>query len=181
MQARVVVDMALVEVVLGPPKYSSAAEELSTAVSTPGVAAGLVWTAAGGGVQCVECVAVTRGEGRSEGTLGQLTLTGQVREGGGKGGGEGFLCGGECGRQRGGGGSVGGGGGRDASADTGATRTQWTGVCSSPGLSVAPPQYILWLNLFRTSVAALGRSLRVSGGYRCKHLSCQCFQQWSHW
>ena len=65
------VDAALIETVLGPPKYSSAAEELSAAVSSPGVVAGLVWTAAGGGVQCVECVAVTRGEGRSEGAMGE--------------------------------------------------------------------------------------------------------------
>jgi hypothetical protein len=43
----VVVDMALVEAVLGPVKYASAAEELSSAVASPGVAAGLVWTAAG--------------------------------------------------------------------------------------------------------------------------------------
>jgi ATP-dependent Lon protease len=71
LQARIVVDAALVETVLGPPKYSSAAEELSDAVSSPGVVAGLVWTAAGGGVQCVECVAVTRGEGRSEGAMGE--------------------------------------------------------------------------------------------------------------
>ena len=70
-QARIVVDAALIETVLGPPKYSSAAEELSAAVSSPGVVAGLVWTAAGGGVQCVECVAVTRGEGRSEGAMGE--------------------------------------------------------------------------------------------------------------
>jgi hypothetical protein len=48
----VVVDMALVEVVLGPAKYASAAEELSSAVSCPGVAAGLVWTAAGEMVVC---------------------------------------------------------------------------------------------------------------------------------
>ena len=39
-----------------------------------GVVAGLVWTAAGGGVQCVECVAVTRGEGRSEGAMGECLL-----------------------------------------------------------------------------------------------------------
>lgn len=71
LQARIVVDMALVETVLGPPKYASAAEELSTAVSTPGVVAGLVWTSAGGGVQCVECVAVTKGEGRRGGGLGE--------------------------------------------------------------------------------------------------------------
>jgi hypothetical protein len=33
-----------------------------------GVVAGLVWTAAGCGVQCV---AVTQGEGRSEGAMGE--------------------------------------------------------------------------------------------------------------
>jgi ATP-dependent Lon protease len=66
--------MALVEAVLGPLKYASAAEELSAAVATPGVVAGLVWTSAGGGVQCVECVAVTQGQGRREGSLGEHGL-----------------------------------------------------------------------------------------------------------
>jgi hypothetical protein len=72
--ARVIVDLGLVEAVLGPAKYQGAAD-VAAAVSGPGVAAGLVWTAAGGGVQYVECVRV--GEGQP-GQLGQLTLTGQV-------------------------------------------------------------------------------------------------------
>lgn len=73
-QARVVVDVALVEAVLGPPQFQGA-DDVAAAVNGPGVAAGLVWTAAGGGVQFVECVKV--GEGRP-GQAGQLTLTGQV-------------------------------------------------------------------------------------------------------
>jgi hypothetical protein len=73
-QSRVVVDVALVQAVLGPPKYQGA-DDVAAAVSGPGVAAGLVWTAVGGGVQFVECVRV--GEGR-QGQPGQLTLTGQV-------------------------------------------------------------------------------------------------------
>eukprot|EP00775_Hariotina_reticulata_P001826 gene1826-2160_t len=71
--ARVIVDLALVEAVLGPAKYQGAAD-VAAAVSGPGVAAGLVWTAAGGGVQYVECVRVGVGQ---PGQLGQLTLTGQ--------------------------------------------------------------------------------------------------------
>jgi hypothetical protein len=73
-QSRVVVDVALVQLVLGPPQYQGA-DDVAAAVSGPGVAAGLVWTAVGGGVQFVECVKV--GEGRP-GQPGQLTLTGQV-------------------------------------------------------------------------------------------------------
>eukprot|EP00882_Tetradesmus_deserticola_P011953 GHRQ01012651.1.p1 GENE.GHRQ01012651.1~~GHRQ01012651.1.p1 ORF type:complete len:431 (+),score=164.34 GHRQ01012651.1:26-1294(+) len=73
-QSRVVVDVALVEAVLGPRQYQGA-DDVAAAVSGPGVAAGLVWTAVGGGVQFVECVRV--GEGR-QGQPGQLTLTGQV-------------------------------------------------------------------------------------------------------
>eukprot|EP00879_Flechtneria_rotunda_P024699 GHRR01026205.1.p1 GENE.GHRR01026205.1~~GHRR01026205.1.p1 ORF type:complete len:722 (+),score=296.53 GHRR01026205.1:1098-3263(+) len=73
-QALVVVDVALVEAVLGPAKYQGAAD-VAAAINGPGVAAGLVWTAAGGGVQFVECAKV--GEGRP-GQPGQLTLTGQV-------------------------------------------------------------------------------------------------------
>ncbi|WIA37890.1 hypothetical protein OEZ86_014737 [Tetradesmus obliquus] len=75
-QSRVVVDVALVQAVLGPPQYQGA-DDVAAAVSGPGVAAGLVWTAVGGGVQFVECVRV--GEGRP-GQPGQLTLTGQVGE-----------------------------------------------------------------------------------------------------
>jgi hypothetical protein len=73
-QSRVVVDVGLVQAVLGPPQYQGA-DDVAAAVSGPGVAAGLVWTAVGGGVQFVECVRV--GEGR-QGQPGQLTLTGQV-------------------------------------------------------------------------------------------------------
>jgi hypothetical protein len=73
-QSRVVVDVALVQAVLGPPQYQGS-DDVAAAVSGPGVAAGLVWTAVGGGVQFVECVKV--GEGRP-GQPGQLTLTGQV-------------------------------------------------------------------------------------------------------
>jgi hypothetical protein len=73
-QSRVVVDVGLVQAVLGSPQYQGA-DDVAAAVSGPGVAAGLVWTAVGGGVQFVECVRV--GEGR-QGQPGQLTLTGQV-------------------------------------------------------------------------------------------------------
>lgn len=70
-----VVDVAMVEAVLGPPQFvlSDAADR----VSAPGSAAGLVWTAAGGLVQYVECCAV--GEGR-QGSMGRLTLTGMVAD-----------------------------------------------------------------------------------------------------
>ena len=55
----VVVTRALVELVLGPPKYSPA--EALERVAGPGTAAGLVWTAVGGGVQYIECAKVGPG------------------------------------------------------------------------------------------------------------------------
>lgn len=64
----------LVEKVLGPPKFVGS--DASERILTPGAAAGLVWTAAGGLVQYVECCCVSKGHA---GRLGQLTLTGQVR------------------------------------------------------------------------------------------------------
>ena len=72
-QSVVKVDMALVERVLGPVKFRGT--EVTEQVAAPGAAAGLVWTAAGGGVQFIECVRVSRGV---VGRPGSLMLTGQV-------------------------------------------------------------------------------------------------------
>ncbi len=66
-----VVDVGIIEAVLGPPKFVTS--EAADRISAPGSAAGLVWTAAGGLVQYVECCAV--GEGQ-DGHMGRLTLTG---------------------------------------------------------------------------------------------------------
>ncbi|KAK9840022.1 hypothetical protein WJX74_002213 [Apatococcus lobatus] len=69
------VDEELVEVVLGPPKFTDAdAEER---IVSPGSAAGLVWTSVGGAVQYVECCCVGRGQSDRQ---GRLMLTGQVGE-----------------------------------------------------------------------------------------------------
>ncbi|EFJ24358.1 hypothetical protein SELMODRAFT_150045 [Selaginella moellendorffii] len=62
------VDEAMVETVLGPPKFDG--KEAAERVSTPGVAVGLVWTAVGGEVQFVEATAMTG--------KGDLHLTGQL-------------------------------------------------------------------------------------------------------
>ncbi|KAL6765392.1 hypothetical protein V8C86DRAFT_2430812 [Haematococcus lacustris] len=72
----VVVSCGLVERVLGAPRFSPAGEA-ALRVSGPGAAAGLVWTAVGGGVQYIECVRISPGQ---QGRLGRLTLTGQVGE-----------------------------------------------------------------------------------------------------
>jgi ATP-dependent Lon protease len=56
----VTVNQALVDRALGPGWHSSRGEAAQR-VSTPGSAAGLVWTAAGGMVQYVECCCVGRG------------------------------------------------------------------------------------------------------------------------
>eukprot|EP00887_Chlorella_sp_A99_P006545 scaffold3.g6545.t1 len=82
--AVVVVDEALVEAVLGPPRYEG--HDQSERATTPGAAAGLVWTAAGGQVQYIECVCVGGAHAPAEGgagtggrpATGQLTLTGQL-------------------------------------------------------------------------------------------------------
>lgn len=68
-----VVDEGMVELVLGPVKFSGA--EAAERVTTPGSAAGLVWTAAGGLVQYVECAAVGCGQGSAQ---GRVTLTGSM-------------------------------------------------------------------------------------------------------
>lgn len=60
--------------VLGPPRYQPGAEACER-VSGPGVAAGLVWTQAGGAVQYIEAAVVGYGH---VGQPGKLTLTGQA-------------------------------------------------------------------------------------------------------
>lgn len=62
------VDEAVMEAVLGPPKFDG--KEAAERVATPGVAVGLVWTAVGGEVQFVEATSM-RGKG-------DLHLTGQL-------------------------------------------------------------------------------------------------------
>lgn len=69
------VTQELVDKVLGPPRFATS--EAAERVSCPGTAAGLVWTAAGGMVQYVECCRISDG---TPGKAGQLTLTGQVGE-----------------------------------------------------------------------------------------------------
>ncbi|XP_058224075.1 lon protease homolog 2, peroxisomal [Rhododendron vialii] len=63
-----VVDEAVLEKVLGPPRYDD--KETAERVSTPGVSVGLVWTAFGGEVQFVEATAMVG--------KGDLHLTGQL-------------------------------------------------------------------------------------------------------
>lgn len=58
---------------LGPCKYEI--NEASERVSSPGTAAGLVWTSVGGGVQYIECVRVSSGSPSRSGTV---KITGQV-------------------------------------------------------------------------------------------------------
>ena len=65
----------LVERVLGPPRHNG--NEAAERITAPGTAAGLVWTAAGGSVQFIECARI--GYGRPD-RPGSLTLTGQVGE-----------------------------------------------------------------------------------------------------
>ncbi|KAI4327219.1 hypothetical protein L6164_019707 [Bauhinia variegata] len=63
-----VVDEAMLEKVLGPPRYDG--REAAERVATPGVSVGLVWTAFGGEVQFVEATAMVG--------KGELHLTGQL-------------------------------------------------------------------------------------------------------
>ncbi|CAM8880641.1 unnamed protein product [Rhodiola kirilowii] len=63
-----IVDEALVEKVLGPPRFDD--NETADRVSTPGVSVGLVWTTFGGEVQFVETTAMVG--------KGDLHLTGQL-------------------------------------------------------------------------------------------------------
>lgn len=70
----VVVDEALIEGVLGPRRYKGHDE--AQRVSSPGAAAGLVWTAVGGQVMYIECLRVGVKEPRAG--PGSLTLTGQL-------------------------------------------------------------------------------------------------------
>lgn len=55
----VAVTRALVERVLGPPRHTGS--EAIERITAPGTAAGLVWTAAGGSVQYVECARIGYG------------------------------------------------------------------------------------------------------------------------
>eukprot|EP00897_Mesotaenium_endlicherianum_P011070 jgi/Mesen1/9992/ME000072S09407 len=66
----IVVDEAMLETVLGPPRFDG--KEAAERVSTPGVAVGLVWTAVGGEVQFVEATSMLG--------KGDLHLTGQLGE-----------------------------------------------------------------------------------------------------
>lgn len=68
-----VVDVELVQAVLGPVKFSGA--EASERITSPGSTAGLVWTAAGGLVQYVECCMVGQGKQHQQ---GRLQLTGSM-------------------------------------------------------------------------------------------------------
>ncbi|KAI3453442.1 hypothetical protein Pfo_010105 [Paulownia fortunei] len=63
-----IVDEAVLEKVLGPPRYDD--KETADRVATPGVSVGLVWTAFGGEVQFVEATAMVG--------KGDLHLTGQL-------------------------------------------------------------------------------------------------------
>ncbi|MED6159830.1 Lon protease 2, peroxisomal [Stylosanthes scabra] len=63
-----VVDEAMLEKVLGPPRFDD--REAADRVSTPGVSVGLVWTSFGGEVQFVEATAMVG--------KGELHLTGQL-------------------------------------------------------------------------------------------------------
>ncbi|KAB1202686.1 hypothetical protein CJ030_MR8G012644 [Morella rubra] len=63
-----VVDEAMLEKVLGPPRFDD--REAAERVATPGISVGLVWTAFGGEVQFVEATAMAG--------KGELHLTGQL-------------------------------------------------------------------------------------------------------
>ncbi|XAR70586.1 Endopeptidase La [Bertholletia excelsa] len=63
-----IVDEAMLEKVLGPPRYDD--RETAERVATPGVSVGLVWTAFGGEVQFVEAMVMVG--------KGDLHLTGQL-------------------------------------------------------------------------------------------------------
>ncbi|KAJ4957897.1 hypothetical protein NE237_025008 [Protea cynaroides] len=63
-----IVDEAMLEKVLGPPKFDD--KEAAERVATPGVSVGLVWTSFGGEVQFVEAAAMVG--------KGDLHLTGQL-------------------------------------------------------------------------------------------------------
>ncbi|GMH41956.1 hypothetical protein BSKO_09875 [Bryopsis sp. KO-2023] len=71
--SEMIVDVELIERVLGPPKYIR--EEAMDRISGPGISAGLVWTPVGGMVQYVEGCCTSYGHPDK---LGQLTLTGQA-------------------------------------------------------------------------------------------------------
>ncbi|XP_019445010.1 PREDICTED: lon protease homolog 2, peroxisomal isoform X1 [Lupinus angustifolius] len=64
----IVIDEAMLEKVLGPPKFDS--KEAAERVASPGVSVGLVWTTFGGEVQFVEATAMVG--------KGELHLTGQL-------------------------------------------------------------------------------------------------------
>ncbi|TYI15487.1 hypothetical protein ES332_A08G189400v1 [Gossypium tomentosum] len=66
--SRLVVDEAMLEKILGPPRFDD--REAADRVATPGVSVGLVWTNFGGEVQFVEATAMIGN--------GELHLTGQL-------------------------------------------------------------------------------------------------------
>ncbi|KAH6788307.1 lon protease 2 [Perilla frutescens var. frutescens] len=66
-----IVDEAMLEKVLGPPRYDD--RETADRVATPGVSVGLVWTSFGGEVQFVEATSmVGKGDLRLTGQLGDV-------------------------------------------------------------------------------------------------------------
>lgn len=69
--AVVSVDEALMEEVLGPPRFGGT-DEAAERVAGPGAVAGLVWTAVGGGVQYVEAARISEGH---PGRWADLTTT----------------------------------------------------------------------------------------------------------
>jgi ATP-dependent Lon protease len=71
-----VITPELVAALLGFPRYM--ADAAGERMASPGCAAGLVWTPAGGGVQYIEAAVVSACE--ETGRLGSLTLTGQLGE-----------------------------------------------------------------------------------------------------
>jgi ATP-dependent Lon protease len=68
----IIVNEALIENILGPARFRG--HDAAQRVASPGAAAGLVWTSAGGAVQYIECLCVSG----HKNTPGTLTLTGQL-------------------------------------------------------------------------------------------------------
>jgi ATP-dependent Lon protease len=73
LQLPIIVSEALIEEILGPRRFRG--HDATQRVASPGAAAGLVWTSAGGAVQYIECLMVGTGH---HGAPGTLTLTGQL-------------------------------------------------------------------------------------------------------
>eukprot|EP00890_Picochlorum_soloecismus_P001156 jgi/Picsp_1/2040/NSC_05505-R1_protein len=78
-------DRIMIEKVLGPPRFDR--HDSKHRVSSPGAAAGLVWTSAGGQVQYIECLIVSSSQGNdkkyhkpaeSSSSSGTMKLTGRM-------------------------------------------------------------------------------------------------------